>query len=101
MRRIILSEFISLDGYIAAEDDNLDWVTADEEHHLYSISLLDSADLLLFGGTTYKIFNDYWPNLPLEAPTPPNEIATAQKLNDLAKLVFSTHIKSFDWNTTV
>ena len=101
MREIVLSEFVSLDGLYAGPEGDLDWVIADEEHHRYSAALLDSADLLLLGSTTYRIFRDYWPKVPLSEPTPPYERVTAQYLNTIAKVVYSKQLGADDWNTTV
>ena len=101
MRKIIISNFISLDGYFAGINGDLDWVTADEEHHQYSTALLSAADLLMFGRSTYEVFKAYWPLVSESPPTPQGEIEVAQKLNSIAKLVFSSSLQTTDWNTTV
>jgi dihydrofolate reductase len=101
VRSIILSEFVSLDGFYAGPEGDLDWVIADEEHHSYSAALLDSADLLLFGSRTYRIFRDYWPKVPLSEPTPLNERSTARQLNAVAKIVYSRQLGTEGWNTSV
>jgi dihydrofolate reductase len=57
--RIVVSEFLSLDGFYADTNGELDWVTADDEHHDYSIGLLQRTSLLLFGRVTWQDFAAY------------------------------------------
>lgn len=101
MRKLIVSNFVSVDGYFAGIDGDLDWVTADDEHHQYSVALLNSADLLLFGRNTYEVFKAYWPAVSPTPSTPRGEIEVAEKLNAIAKRVFSSSLQTTEWNTTV
>ncbi|HEU4350036.1 MAG TPA: hypothetical protein VFR35_19840 [Actinoplanes sp.] len=62
MGRIIVSEFVSLDGFYADAGGGLDWVTADDEHHEYSIVLLERTGLLLFGRSTSPAWSGISPD---------------------------------------
>lgn len=100
MRKIILSEFVSLDGFYAGKDGNLDWVTADDEHHHeYSVKVLDSADLLLFGGTTYELFREYWPKVRPNGNFPAGEVEVAERMSVIDKLVISKDQGYTDWHS--
>ena len=54
MRKIIFSIEVSLDGFIAGADGNLDWVIPDEELHEYASDLLRGTDLNLYGRKMYE-----------------------------------------------
>ncbi|WP_340818151.1 dihydrofolate reductase family protein [Methanolobus sp. WCC4] len=52
MRDVILLITCSLDGFIAAEDGNVDWLLGEDEYDFDAF--LDGVDTLLMGYTTYK-----------------------------------------------
>ena len=58
MRKIIVSEFYTLDGLMSDPEDKMEWVLGsfNDEMGTYEGELYDSADTLLLGRTTYKIF---------------------------------------------
>ncbi len=90
MRRIIVSNHMSLDGFFEGPNKEIDWFGFNEELFAYSVDLLNSVDALLFGRTTYEMMAAYWTSAP---PDP-----IADKMNSLPKVVFSTTLQSADWN---
>src|SRR6266704_4619447 len=85
VRRIIASEGITLDGYFAGSQGEIDWQALGEEFNAYSLELLDSVDALLFGRVTYEQMKAWW-------PTPAGEgysLEIAQRVNAVAKFVVS------------
>jgi dihydrofolate reductase len=64
MRRLILQEWVSLDGYAVDGGGSLDVFPASETDR-YSdrdqLAFLDSVDTILLGRKTYELFVDYWP----------------------------------------
>jgi dihydrofolate reductase len=90
MRKILVSNLMSLDGFFEGPNGNLDWFVTDEEFFEYARKLLCSVDTLLFGRKTYEPMAAYWPNAPRD------EIA--DKMNGLAKFVFSNTLRSTDWS---
>ncbi|NMM47816.1 dihydrofolate reductase family protein [Marinigracilibium pacificum] len=105
MRKIILQEFISLDGIIqspgAPEEDSSNgfqsggWVTpffknADSKTHEFMQKNLIMTDLLL-GRKTYEIFAEYWPD---HADSWPG-------INDANKYVVSNSDIPLNWKNSV
>ena len=91
-RPVTLSVMTSLDGMSAAPGTgwaSVDWFRADDEWLEYSVELLDSADLLLFGWTTYAGMEQYWPTA--DGPV-------AERMNDLDKLAFSRSVRTTEWS---
>jgi dihydrofolate reductase len=91
MRPVILSVMTSLDGMSAAPGSGfqtIDWCRADDEWLDYSVELLDAADVLLFGWTTYEGMEQYWPTA--DGPV-------AERMNRLDKVAFSRSPRVTSW----
>jgi dihydrofolate reductase len=90
MRRLIVSNVTSLDGFFEGPNREMDWITLDEEFFAYAKDMLRSTDTLLFGRTTYLQMAGYWPSAAKD------EIA--DHMNNLAKVVFSGTLETAEWN---
>ena len=96
MRKIVVSEMVSLDGYFAGPDGNLDWHVVEDEFNAFARRQLEEMDTLLFGRVTYEGMASYWPTEAAMTDDP--EIADA--MNHLPKLVFSRTLKTVDWSNS-
>ncbi|MDQ4079953.1 MAG: dihydrofolate reductase family protein [Gemmatimonadota bacterium] len=96
MKRVILQEFVSVDGLAAGPNDSVDYVPAsmrgDKRFGQRQINFLDSVDTILLGRVTYEGFAGYWPNV-----TTGDDEPFADKLNAMPKVVVSTTLKSAPW----
>jgi dihydrofolate reductase len=86
MRKVIVSNLMSLDGFFEGPNHELDWFVVDEEFFAYARDMLRSVDTILFGRKTYQLMADYWPSAPAE------EIA--DQMNNLRKLSFPERSKA-------
>ncbi len=97
MRKLIMWNVITLDGYFEGEKSwdlgfhELIWGKALEE---FSLTQLKSADMLVFGATTYKGMAEYWTKAE-------GEIEIARFMNEIQKAVCSSTLKTAGWNNTV
>lgn len=93
MRRIIVSEFLSADGYIVGPKEDMKWVTGrfNAEMGRYAGDLMASMDTVLLGRVTYQIMAGAWPNLT-EAQSP-----GADRMNSVQKVVLSRTLKNAPW----
>jgi dihydrofolate reductase len=96
MRRIIVSEVVTVDGYFAGPNGEIDWFVVDGEFNEYSIDMLNNADLLIFGRVTYDLMAGYWSSEHAKATDP----IVAGKMNTLSKVVFSKTLENVDWQPT-
>ena len=96
MRRIITSNLISLDGYLAGPGGDLSWHIMNDEFHRYAKDMLNSAGMLLFGRITYDLMASYW---PIEMNIK-NDPEVAGKMNGLPKVVCSKTLKKAEWENT-
>ena len=92
MRRLIVSNLMSLDGFFEGQNHEIDWFVVDEEFFAYAREMLRSVDTILFGRRTYEHMAAYWPSAPQD------EIA--KKMNSLQKIVFSQTLKNAGWNNS-
>lgn len=61
MRKIISFMHISLDGFVAGQNGELDWVKVDEEIFAYVGKRISKGDTALYGRVTYQMMESYWP----------------------------------------
>jgi dihydrofolate reductase len=92
MRKVIVSNLMSLDGFFEGPNHELDWFVVDEEFFAYARDMLRGVDTILFGRKTYQHMADYWPSAPAE------EIA--DQMNNLPKIVFSRTLESAEWQNS-
>ena len=96
MRKIIVFENVTLDGFMAGPDGELDWAVRDDEVTQNSKEGNDSTDMFLFGRVTYDMMASFWPT-PIGKSTNP---VFADALNNTPKIVFSTTLEKADWQNT-
>ena len=59
MRKVIVSEMITLDGFFAGPDGEIDWHVVDEDFNERTLELFRSVDTLVFGRVTYELMAKY------------------------------------------
>ena len=94
MRRLILEEWLSLDGYAVDGEGTLDFFpssASDQFSDRDQLEFLESVDTILLGRRTYELFVDFWPTA-----TTDKEVI-ADRLNSLPKLVFSNTLSEAPW----
>ena len=96
MRKIIVSNYVSLDGFFAGPNGEYDWFVWNEETEAYAVNLLHTVDTLMFGRVTYEMMADYWP----KATSPPESQEIIAAMNNLPKIVFSGTLEKTGWNNT-
>lgn len=52
MRKPIVQEMVSIDGFVAGPDGDIRWDQADDEYLAYAKAFLNCVDALLFGRVT-------------------------------------------------
>lgn len=98
MRKIIVSEMVSVDGFFARSNGEIDWHVVDEEFNQYAINLLNTLDTILFGRVTYELFESYWPIAAKDPATSKSDLEIANKINNIHKIVFSKTLEKVGWN---
>jgi len=102
MRKVILFMHLSLDGFIARPNGELDWATRDDETMgKYLISdLLSTVDTMLLGRVLYQGFVSYWPAAAANPSTPKDLIDLAHWIVNSPKIVFSKTLEKVEWKNS-
>ena len=97
MRRLIVFNQISLDGFIADAKGDMSWAHKDDpEWTAFSSENAGGDGVLLFGRVTYDLMAGFWPT-PAALQTMP---AVAEGMNRMQKVVFSRKMKKATWQNT-
>lgn len=93
MRKISLGMNVSLDGFVAGPDGQLDWIFhhMDPAQQQWVVEYLRDVDTIILGRSTYLEQAAAWPSQTSEM---------ADLLNRHAKIVFSKTLESLDWNNS-
>lgn len=102
MKKVIVTMWVSLDGFIAGPNQEMDWITNiyDAAMGQYEDEIVNQADTLLLGRITYQSFAGAWPSVPDNPDVSEGEKAYARKLNAMRKIVFSRTLKTAEWNNS-
>ena len=100
MRRVIFLIHLSLDGYAAGPNDELDWISYDSELEQYAHAMHDETDAVIWGRRTYEGMAGYWLTVPGNPNSSPAELEHARFLDNATKIVVSRTLDHIDWNNT-
>jgi dihydrofolate reductase len=110
MRRIVMFNRVSADGYFAALDGNLNWVVPEEQLDKVGADSLSDSDTILLGRRTYEMFESFWPHALDDTATAadphsagrrsPEIRAMAVWINNATKLVVSKSRKEVTWKNS-
>lgn len=112
MRKLIVSNLVTLDGYYEGKDRNLNALfdyfhpdyAGDENFDFYNTERLRAADTVLFSGRTSFLGNrDYWSSVPADPTSTAIRREFAGLLQSVEKIVISDSITGDDlvpWGDT-
>lgn len=97
MRNVISLTHLSLDGFAAGPNDELDWISYDDELEQYAHSLHATTDAVIWGRRTYEGMASYWLAVPGNPESTAAELAHARWLADATKIVVSRTLDRVEW----
>jgi len=95
MRKLKLQIQMTVDGYIAGPNGELNWVVWDWDDELkkYVTEITEPVDCIVLGRKLAQGFIPYWASNP--------ELEGADKMNNTVKVVFSKTLEKSEWNNAI
>jgi dihydrofolate reductase len=97
MRKLVVFNMVSLDGYFVDAAGDMSWAHKhDDEWNTFVSGNASGNGMLLFGRVTYDMMAGYWPS-PMALQNSP---VVAKGMNAMPKIVFSRTLDKASWNNT-
>jgi dihydrofolate reductase len=95
MRKLIVTEWVSLDGVFDADSMNK-WFNPyhSDSRAKYIQDTIQHCEIMLYGRVTYEMMYPHWSALKN------NEMGVAEKLNKVKKYVVSSTLKKANWENS-
>lgn len=102
MRKIISFMHMSLDGFVAGPNGELNWAKVDEELFEHVGKRISEGDSALYGRVTYEMMENYWPDAGKKPKATRHDIEHSKWYNQVHKIVLSKSMKDANLaNTTI
>ena len=97
MRRLLVFNQVSLDGYFTDSKGDMSWAHKnDPEWNAWVQENAKGGGVLLFGRITYQMMASFWPTAVALETMP----VVAERMNNLPKVVFSRTLDKASWQNT-
>jgi dihydrofolate reductase len=102
MRKIISFMHISLDGFVAGPNREMDWIKVDEEIFDFVGKRISQGDTAMYGRITYQMMENYWPTAGDKPTASRHDIEHSKWYSKVHKVVLSKTMKDIGLsNTTI
>ena len=93
---------ISLDGFVAGPNGEMDWIKVDEEVFDYGHTRISRGDTAMYGRLTFQMMQSYWPTAADKPTASRHDIEHSAWYTKIQKVVLSKTLNSADFkNTTI
>lgn len=96
MRKLIVTNIMSLDGYYEGPGCDVMALPMDPSFEAHNAERLRAADTVLLGRRTYELFKGFWPQVADSATATPDQRAISRMINAIEKVVVSDSLTSAD-----
>lgn len=93
MRKIISFMHISLDGFVAGPNGEMDWINVNEEIFDHVGRRIKEGDTALYGRVTYQMMESYWPTAANKPDASKHDIEHSKWYSKVHKIVLSKTMK--------
>ena len=91
---------ISLDGFVAGLNGEMDWIKVDEEIFDYVGKRINESNTALYGRVTYQMMENYWPTAADNPTATRHDIEHSKWYSTVHKIVLSKTLKDTGLNNT-
>jgi dihydrofolate reductase len=89
MRKLVSFMHVSLDGFVAGPNGEMNWIIVDEEIFDYAGYRTNEADTALYGRVTYEMMEAYWPTAADQPKASRHDIEHSTWYKKVEKVVLS------------
>jgi dihydrofolate reductase len=100
MRKVILQMMITVDGFVAGPNDEMDWIDNDPVMGEAHFAFAQGADAAIIGHTVYHGMAQFWPQAAANPDAPNNEAEFGRLMNSIRKVVVSTKAEELAWTNS-
>jgi len=93
MRKIISFMHMSLDGFVAGPNGEMNWIKVDEEIFDHVAIWISETDTALYGRATYEMMENYWPTAGDNPGASKHDIEHSKWYKKAHKVVLSKTLK--------
>ncbi len=93
---------ISLDGFVAGPNGEMDWININEEIFDYGHTRISLGDTAMYGRVTFQMMQSYWPSAAEKPEASRHDIEHSEWYSKIQKVVLSKTLNAADFkNTTI
>lgn len=100
MRKLVVFMHISLDGFAAGPNGEMNWIRIDEELFDYAGNQTNRSDMGLYGRVTYELMDAYWPTAGDDPNASKHDKEHSEWYNRVQKVVVSTTMNGVEKDKT-
>ena len=101
MRKIVTLMHITLDGFAAGPNGEMNWIKIDSEIFDFVKSITDKADSALYGRVTWQMMDSYWPNAGNQINASKHDKEHSEWYNKVEKIVISKTLQGREADKTI
>lgn len=101
LRKLKLQVQLSIDGFVAGPQGEMDWLTFDWDEQINQVveAITDPVDCIVLGRKLAEGFIPHWAAVAADTGHP--EFAVGQKFSETPKVVFTRTLDRSEWPNTV
>lgn len=92
---------ISLDGFVAGPNGEMNWIKVNEEIFDYVGKRISESDTALYGRVTYEMMENYWPEAGRKPEASRHDIEHSKWYGNVQKVVLSKTMKDTGLTNTI
>jgi len=101
MRKLVSFFHVSLDGYVAGLNGEMDWIKVDEEIFEHVGERVKESDTALYGRVTWQMMEGYWPTAGDGPNASKHDIEHSAWYKKAGKIVLSESMQNEQFANTV
>ena len=100
MRKIISFMHISLDGFVAGPNGEMNWINVDQELFDHVGKRISEGDTALYGRVTFQMMENYWPTAADQPNATKHDIEHSRWYSKVHKVVLSNTLTPAGFTNT-